>query len=230
MFGKNIVISQYIEPSGALNIVDLFYTIQGEGPYAGMPSVFVRLAGCNLRCTWCDTDFETGARVVELGNLINLITTAANGRTKLVVITGGEPLLQNIAPLIKTLSCLWYRVQIETAGTVWAPGLESCDVTLVCSPKTGKVNKEIFERCKHFKYVVGAGDVVNDAGEITTATQPNAKPVLLARPKDGATIWIQPRDDHDLDKNKANLNFATDLCLTHGYRMGVQMHKLLGVE
>jgi 7-carboxy-7-deazaguanine synthase len=66
MFGKNIVISQYIEPSGALKIVDLFYTIQGEGPYNGMPSVFVRLAGCNLRCYFCDTNFETGAVVRDM--------------------------------------------------------------------------------------------------------------------------------------------------------------------
>lgn len=229
MFGKNIVISQYIEPSGALKIVDLFYTIQGEGPYNGMPAVFVRLAGCNLRCTWCDTDFETGAKVHELDDLVAHVVNEAGGRTKLVVITGGEPMLQNIVPLIKELSRRRYRVQIETAGTIWTPGLEECDVTLVCSPKTGKVNKEIAARCKHFKYVVGVGDI-DVGGDIITKTQPGAKAVTLARAPDGSTIWIQPRDDHDEAKNKANLAFARDLCLTYGYRMGVQLHKLIGVE
>lgn len=230
MFGKNIVISQHLEPSGALKIVDLFYTIQGEGPYNGMPSVFVRLAGCNLRCTWCDSDFETGAVVRDVDNLIELIQVAANHRTKLVVITGGEPLLQNIVPLIKELTRRQYRVQIETAGTIWVPLLEECDITLVCSPKTGKVNKEILNRCKHFKYVVGMGDTVTEEGHIVTATQPGAKPMALARPKDGTTIWIQPRDDHNMERNAENLKFAADLCLAHGYRMGVQLHKLIGVE
>ena len=230
MFGKNIVISQYIEPSGALKIVDLFYTIQGEGPYNGMPSVFIRLAGCNLRCTWCDTDFETGAEVLSVDTLVEQVKIAADCRTKLVVITGGEPLLQNITPLIKELTRWQFRIQIETAGTIWAPLLEECDVTLVCSPKTGKVNKEILNRCKHFKYVVGMGDMVTEEGHIVTATQPGAKPMELARPKDGTTIWIQPRDDHDSERNAENLKFAADLCLAHGYRMGVQLHKLIGVE
>lgn len=178
----------------------------------------------------CDTDFETGAVVRDVDNLIELITTAADHRTRLVVITGGEPMLQNIVPLIKELTRRQYRTQIETAGTVWVPGLEECDVTFVCSPKTGKVNKEILNRCKHFKYVVGVGDEVTDAGHIVTATQPGAKSMELARPKDGTTIWIQPRDDHNLERNAENLKFAADLCLKHGLRMGIQLHKLIGVE
>jgi organic radical activating enzyme len=230
MFGKNIVISQYLEPSGELKIVDLFYTIQGEGPYAGMPSVFVRLAGCNLRCTWCDTDFESKAVVRSLDDLILRIEIAANKLTKLVVITGGEPLLQNIVPLIKELFRRNYRTQIETAGTIWTPGLEGCDVTLVCSPKTGKVNKEILNRCKHFKYVVGVGDTITSDGHVITCTQPGGKEVTLARPKDGTTIWVQPRDDHNEERNALNVKFAANLCLAYGYRMGLQLHKLIGVE
>lgn len=229
MFGKNIVISQHLAPTGNLNIVDVFYTIQGEGPYNGMPSVFIRLAGCNLRCTWCDTDFESNARFHMLDDLVDEVQVRAMARTKLVVITGGEPMLQNLVPLIKELTRRQFRVQIETAGTVWVPGLEECEVTLVCSPKTGKVHKEILNRCKHFKYVVGAGDL-DDEGEIVTQTQPGAKAVKLARPKEGTTIWVQPRDDHDDAKNEANLKFATNFCLTHGYRMGIQLHKLLGVD
>lgn len=233
MFGKNIVISQAIEPSGDLKLVSIFHTIQGEGPYAGMPAVFVRLAGCNLRCTWCDTDFESNPFVLTVDEAYSRILKEARPNTQLVVITGGEPLLQNIAPLVLKLTdggIGGMRVQVETAGTVWHEKFDACTMTIVCSPKTGKVAKGVLAKCRHYKYVVGVGDVITEEGKIITATQPNAKPGRLAWPDTNASIWIQPRDDHDDEKNKANLAFVTSLCLAHGYRLGIQLHKLLGVE
>lgn len=228
MFGKNPVISQNLNSDGSLKIVELFYTIQGEGPYSGMPAVFVRLAGCNLRCTWCDTDFESGAVVHTTQALVDMVLTASAGRTKLCVITGGEPMLQNIVPLIYELNRHNYRCQIETAGTIWVPGLEEVPVTFVCSPKTGKVNAMIYEKCKHYKYVVGHTDTIVD-GRIVTATQPNGKSMALAQGKPSATIWIQPRDDHDDAENALNVAFARDMCLQYGYRLCLQLHKLVGV-
>lgn len=234
MFGKNQIVSQHLDESGALKIVDTFYTIQGEGPYNGMPAVFVRLAGCNLRCTWCDTDFESNAVTLPLEELVQRVLTLANKQTELVVITGGEPLLQNVVPFVKAMTSRFFRVQIETAGTVWVPDLEKCDVTIVCSPKTGKVHPMVYKKCRHFKYVVGTGDAISKyagiAFALTTATQPKTKPKELASPSPSAVIWIQPRDDHDAEKNAENLKFATKACLDGGYRMGVQLHKLLGVE
>lgn len=228
MFGKNPVVSQNLSSDGALKTVELFYTIQGEGPYGGMPAVFVRLAGCNLRCIWCDTDFETGAAVHTTQALVDMVLTASAGRTKLCVITGGEPMLQNIVPLIYELNRHNYRSQIETAGTIWVPGLEEVPMTLVCSPKTGKVNSMIYDKCKHYKYVVGHNDTIAE-GRIVTATQPNGKAMPLAQGRPSATIWIQPRDDHDEKANQLNLEFARDLCLQYGYRLCLQLHKLVGV-
>lgn len=231
MFGKNIIISQNLVKSGSLNVVGIFYTIQGEGPYAGRPSVFVRLAGCNLRCKWCDTDFESNAEVLEIESLVYRIMHKLEGiPNKLCVITGGEPMLQNIVPLVRELNRRDVRVQIETAGTIWVPGLEEVSVMLVCSPKTGKINPIIRERCTNFKYVVGADDEINEAGQVITATQPGAKPMVLAQPDPGDNVWVQPRDDHDPEKNAANLIFVRDLCLKYGYRMGIQLHKLINVE
>jgi organic radical activating enzyme len=228
MFGTNIIVSQKLDETGELKFVELFYTIQGEGPYSGMPSVFLRLAGCNLRCRWCDTDFETGARVETAEAIALEIKETAKGVTDLVVITGGEPMLQNIVPLIQILNRRGMRCQIETAGTIWVPGLEALPVTLVCSPKTGKVHKQMFERCQNYKYVVGHDDAIVD-GRVFTQTQPTSKPVLLAEGKAGSTIWIQPRDDHDEVANEKNVEFARDLCLQHGYRLCLQLHKLVGV-
>jgi organic radical activating enzyme len=229
MFGLNPIVSQHLDPEGALKVVDMFYTLQGEGPYSGMTSVFVRLADCNLRCVMCDTDFTTGARVVDVETLVQQVRTLAGNKTRLVVITGGEPLLQNITPFCRLLAKYNFRVQIETAGTVWVPGLEGCDVAIVCSPKTGKVRNELQLKCINFKYVVGAGDEVHDGG-IVAKYQAGSKPLLLAQPKRAdATVWIQPRDDQNPEKNAANTAFARDLCLKYGYRMSVQLHKIVGV-
>ncbi len=231
MFGKNIPISQELNPLGVLNLVSIFYTIQGEGPYSGAPAVFLRLAGCNLRCTWCDTDFETGAHQMHASEIYEEILLKSKGLAQVCVITGGEPMLQNIVPLIKLLNHYGLKTQIETAGTVWVPGLEKCDYTIVCSPKTPKINPLVSDHCYHFKYVVGVGDEVVH-GRIITATQPGAKPVSLAYPSPprGKTVWVQPRDDHDEKRNAANLLFARDVCLTYGYRMSIQLHKIINVE
>lgn len=230
MFGLNPVVSQHLEVDGSLKIVDLFYTLQGEGPYSGMPAVFVRLADCNLRCTMCDTDFTTNACVLEVQDLIQDIVDAANSHTRLVVITGGEPLLQNIIPLCRELRRRQFRVQIETAGTIWIPGLEGCEVMFVCSPKTAKVHKEIAARCIHYKYVVGTDNEIVD-GKVKASYQVSSKLQILAQPaRDDATIWIQARDDIKAGANAANLIFARDLCLEHGYRLCVQLHKLVGVD
>jgi len=229
MFGKNIPISQALDPLGVLNVVSIFYTIQGEGPYAGFPAVFLRLAGCNLRCSWCDTDFETGAHSMLATEVYDEVLKQSKGRAEICVITGGEPMLQNIVPVIKLLNHYGLKVQIETAGTVWVSGLEKCDYTIVCSPKTPKINPIVSDNCRHFKYVVGVGDQI-EHGRVVTATQPGAKPAALAYPDKGKHIWVQPRDDHDEEKNAANLAFARDFSLEYGYRMGVQLHKIINVE
>lgn len=178
----------------------------------------------------CDTDFTTNACVLEVQDLIQDIVDAANSHTRLVVITGGEPLLQNIIPLCRELRRRQFRVQIETAGTIWIPGLEGCEVMFVCSPKTAKVHKEIAARCIHYKYVVGTDNEIVD-GKVKASYQVSSKLQILAQPaRDDATIWIQARDDIKAGANAANLIFARDLCLEHGYRLCVQLHKLVGVD
>jgi organic radical activating enzyme len=121
-----------------------------------------------------------------------------------------------------------FRIQIETAGTVWIPGLEAVNMMFVCSPKSSKVHKEILARCNHFKYIVGKGDAIEN-GVIVSKTQPNSKLMKLAVPKSDATIWIQPRDDHDVEANEFNMKYAKEICLENGYRFSVQLHKLLEV-
>ncbi|MBI4041744.1 MAG: radical SAM protein [Deltaproteobacteria bacterium] len=100
-----------------LRITEIFYSIQGESTRAGEPCVFVRLTGCNLRCTYCDTGYSFyGGEHVTIHNILKEIDKY---KCKLVEITGGEPLLQdNTYPLVDILVDNFYKVLIETSGSI----------------------------------------------------------------------------------------------------------------
>lgn len=124
------------DPSGNhLLVNEVFYTIQGEGRYTGHAAVFVRLAKCNLKCKFCDTEFEVGKMrdVAELANAIEA-AGAQGGAAFVVVITGGEPGLQNLSPLIEVLHARGVVVCLETNGTIYQPWMEKVDHVCM-SPK-----------------------------------------------------------------------------------------------
>jgi 7-carboxy-7-deazaguanine synthase len=100
----------------ALRVREIFYSIQGESSFAGRPCAFVRLSGCNLRCTWCDTTYAySGGERLDLSTVEDRIRAFGCG---LVEVTGGEPLLQDETPLlVKRLLDGGYRVLVETNGT-----------------------------------------------------------------------------------------------------------------
>jgi 7-carboxy-7-deazaguanine synthase len=102
-------------------ITEIFKSIQGEGTRAGLPCIFVRLTGCNLRCTWCDTEYAfhggTKHSLAEIRGEVARLAGNGTARTALVEITGGEPLLQPETPaLAKELLAEGYSVMIETSG------------------------------------------------------------------------------------------------------------------
>lgn len=115
-----------------MKVNEIFYSIQGEGHYAGTPAVFVRLQGCNLKCKFCDTNHSSGK---EMSNVM-ILQEVQKYPAKVVIITGGEPLLQDIEPLVDTLQKHRYKVNIETNGTI--PMTDSLAFKLnwiTCSPK-----------------------------------------------------------------------------------------------
>ncbi|MBT9143892.1 MAG: 7-carboxy-7-deazaguanine synthase [Dehalococcoidia bacterium] len=114
-----------------MRVVEIFNSIQGEGAYTGYAASFVRLAGCNLRCHWCDTreswDLSNGYELetIEIANIC---------LRRIVIITGGEPLLHDLAPLVTILHDRGQRVHLETNGTLPLPDGINLDWVTV-SPK-----------------------------------------------------------------------------------------------
>lgn len=242
MFGNNPVRKKHHREDGHLHVQEVFRTIQGEGPHAGRPAVFVRLAGCNLRCYFCDTDFESNwNQVLSPQQLTERVIQLMQGTgVSLVVITGGEPLLQNLVPFLEELfdSEDGVEVQIETAGSIWNEELEEFlwfdALEFVVSPKTGDVHQQIRVRAKAWKYIIKDGELDTD-GLPKFSTQVQGKESLLARPSTLHLDWqrdhiyLQPCDEGDPLKNEMNLKAAIDSCLLHGYRLCLQQHKIVGL-
>lgn len=239
MYGKNPISSQHLDPDGIISVKEIFHTIQGEGPLAGSPAVFVRTGGCNLRCFFCDTEFSNGLRTmspVQVADKVDLLK--AGKRCDLVVITGGEPFLHNLVPLCYLLEERGYHVQIETAGTLWIPGMEAlidCGVVeLVCSPKTPKINSKIVSYCNNWKYIIRRGGTSSD-GLPNECTQSRGMMQTLYRPdstrRDGFKniTWVQPCDDGQVPMNKQNVDEAKKSAMRFGYRLSLQTHKILGM-
>ena len=116
-----------------MKISEVFYSLQGEGTLVGVPSVFVRTSGCNLRCVWCDTPYTSWVPEGDEWTLGRIVQTVASFPASHVVVTGGEPMIApQIAELTGQLRQRGLHITIETAGTVNAP--VACDLMSI-SPK-----------------------------------------------------------------------------------------------
>lgn len=217
-----------------LDVHSVFSTIQGEGPFCGEPAVFVRLAGCNLQCPGCDTDYTVGRTPYHVQDIVRLIESEklkTGSTTSLVVITGGEPFRQQINRFVELLLSLGYKVQIETNGSMPLPQGFSQLPTIVCSPKTSKIHPSVAHRANAFKYVMRAGNVNPDDGLPLQALENVATPYIARPPKHfKGKIYVQPMDEQDDKANRANIHQVVESCMKHGYTVQLQVHKYIGVE
>lgn len=172
MFGENRVTTPHAfddQAGDSLRVTSIFPTLQGEGPFAGRPCVFVRLTGCNLQCSFCDTYFDKGDDLTFDCIHTQIKIAVATMRTQpfvagsvLVVITGGEPFLQKQLPaFLYFLHALGYSTQIETNGNFWLDVPASTHI--VCSPKinekTGlyiRLHERIYAKADTMKFVISA--------------------------------------------------------------------------
>jgi 7-carboxy-7-deazaguanine synthase len=148
-------------------ITEIFKSIQGEGTRAGLPCIFVRLTGCNLRCTWCDTAYAfyggTKKSIEDVLESVRGFAGTGDGRVPLVEITGGEPLLQPETPeLANQLLAAGYTVMIETSGERFV-GILPRDVVKIVDvkcPDSGEAdtfnmaNLETIDRKDEVKFVI----------------------------------------------------------------------------
>lgn len=233
MYGMNKTERKRVQDEGqSLDIIEIYSTLQGEGPHAGLPATFVRLAGCHLKCYFCDTDFNTGRRDAPLQTLLDQIEMLGN---KLVVITGGEPLRQNIVPLAASLNASGHYVQVETAGHFWWEGLEFV-ADIVVSPKTPLVHGKVTEHAIAWKYIVvnqfgvspedGLPIVSTQSADNGGVRQRIARPPAIQM-QYKHNIYIQPCDREHPILNAESLAAAMAICFRHGYRLSLQQHKIL---
>jgi len=203
-----------------LRIAEVFASLQGEGLRQGEPTVFVRLAGCNLRCAWCDTKsaWRGGAEVPVAGVLMAVRAVRQTFSATWVCLTGGEPLLQDVGPLIRALRRDGFRVQVETNGTRDCPaGVD----WLTVSPKPPRyaVRPALVGKAREVKLVVSR-DLTRDDVAATRRRFPASTPLILQ--PHGTVAWSLKKAWRLLAE--AARRGAPNV------RLMVQLHKVLKVK
>lgn len=190
-----------------MRINEIFCSLQGEGHFTGTPAVFIRLAGCNLKCDFCDTEHEPFVDMTEA----EVVAAAAQFAPRHAVITGGEPSLQLTASLVGGLHKAGFFVQMETNGTL--PIAEECGVDwITCSPKHREVRLKRIDELKVVYESVGQDMAQYEAMEAKTYS-------------------LQPCDWGDEERNKAILRAAIDYCLAHPtWHLSLQTHKIINIR
>ena len=187
-------------------LVEIFESLQGEGRNTGRPCVFVRFAGCNLKCPWCDTDVKRRFSA----SLAEILKELKGFKAKSVILTGGEPtLVKEMPELVAALKKDGYWIGVETNGTIAADWLGFVDY-VACSPKRGA------------ELALSAADEVRVVAE----DEATAAFCCEVRGKIAATDYYVSPCDHD-----GKIDFATAksvLSQLEGWSLSVQLHKLLG--
>lgn len=227
---------QFLDPDGIVEVHHIFRTIQGEGPFTGERAIFIRLAGCNLQCPGCDTEYTSQRTRMTPKEVCIKMEDVAPPFGCLVVISGGEPTRQNIGPLCNALLKSGYKVQIESNGVRRPDSLtinliDRGLLTLVISPKTKFINEMAASLATCFKYVLRDGDIDPVDGLPLRALEHTASP-RVARPPTSfkGVIYINPYDEKNEEANKRHLAATARSCSEFGYRMGVQLHKYIEWE
>lgn len=182
---------------------DIFYSLQGEGRNTGRAAIFIRFAGCNLKCSFCDTDFSQYEEMSD-EDILNRIKSYPS---RFVVLTGGEPSLQVDRHLVGLLHSHGYELAMETNGT--HPIVDGID-WITCSPK----GNTLIKRCNELKCI------------FEETTQNPDDHGISAEYK-----YLQPCDVQDAERNAQIVKRCFDYILQHPeWRMSLQTHKLVGFK
>ncbi len=202
---------------------DIFYSLQGEGRNTGRAAVFVRFAGCNLRCPFCDTDFND-YREMSAGDILQAIS---GYESHFVVLTGGEPTLQVDETLVDLLHTHGYEVAMESNGTRPAPrNLDWLTVSPKKSPlKDCSLNKD--EVKKDNRYADEIKIIFDENTDPESILQISSS--FLTSPN--TLYFLQPCDTKDSERNSRIIAACVDYIKQHPqWRLSLQTHKLIGIE
>ena len=214
-----------------MKIAEVFYSVQGEGKLVGVPSVFVRTSGCNLRCSWCDTPYTSWHPEGTARTVPELVAEVTGFGARHAVLTGGEPMIAPELPaLAAALRAAGMHITVETAGTVYAP--VACDLMSI-SPKLANSTPDdakwapVHERTRlqpdvlrrlmaeyayQLKFVVAAP---GDLPEILALLS------QLDAPAENVLLMPEGRTPETLRQRAA---WLVPLCLRHGFRYSPRVH------
>jgi len=193
--------------------MEQFYSVQGEGHFAGTPAYFIRLAGCDVGCSWCDVKESWEVSESQYMDLEMIVELVSRSKTKNIIITGGEPAMYNLGPLTQRLKQNGYLLHLETSGAYPLSGI----LDWVCvSPKRFKLPiKEVLAKADELKMIVVNRQDLNWGIELAEQTSNTCK------------LFFQPEWDKRINNQSIIVEF-----IKHNlqWRLSLQIHKYLNIR
>jgi len=215
-----------LAPPGRLS--EVFYSIQGEGATAGLPAVFVRLQGCSVGCTWCDTKYSWDPEAGRVANLDALLDEASGFPCRRVVITGGEPLESSLfVPLARVLGSRGFIIEVETSGTLPPPAELDRAIQWNVSLKLAGSG---LDEAKRIRPVAIRGFlsreawwkfVVTDEGDVAEVLRLAER---FALPRGRILLQSEAVRRQDLIERSP---WVVEACKRHGFRFSPRLHLML---
>lgn len=204
----------------SLRLTEIFHSLQGEAARSGLPTVFIRLTGCPLRCTWCDTTYSfTGGSAWEIADIL---AEVARHPTRHICVTGGEPLAQKECPaLLQALCDAGYDVCLETSGALDISTIDPrvARIMDLKAPASGECERNLWSNLRHLK----AGDeikiIIADRADYDWACQQ----LTQHRLADLCTVLLSPAQGSQDARQLAEWILQDGLPV----RLQLQLHKLL---
>ncbi len=195
-----------------LPIVEVFHSVQGEGRWVGHSAYFIRLAGCNVGCPWCDTKVSWNAKLHPPRSVSSIVAAALEANPHCVVITGGEPLMHDLSELTRMLRAAGLAVHLETSGAYPLSGRFDW-ITL--SPKRNKPPESaIYDFANELKVVIAESDDLDWAEQ-------------QAQLVPATTLKVLQPEWHAEQSNQMVLDYVLE---QPQWRMSLQTHKYIGIR
>ena len=221
-----------------LKVNEVFESLQGEGSFTGVPSIFVRLQGCPVGCSWCDTkhtweinlddesssdtimkqDFESPEWFSASNDDLFALFDKHAYVAKHIVLTGGEPCMYDLISFTDLAHSKGYSTQIETSGTFEI--LASKDTWVTVSPKVNmqggyKMRDDALARANEIKHPIAMQKHIDELDSLLASMQQTSLPL----------IYLQP-----ISQQKRATDLAVKTCIQRNWRLSLQMHKYIGLE